>query len=437
MFSYDLGLAWRSIRRNPALAALMVGGIAVGIAVASTFVTIRHVVDGNPIPQKSDQLFYVRLDSWERDRPFDRDNPESTPNQVTYRDMVALLASDIPLRKVGSCKTVLVVHPESADLRPYRQVVRLTGADFFPMFDVPFQYGSGWSRSSDENVEPVVVIDQDTNEKLFGGENSVGRTVRLNQRDFRVAGVMATWRPTPKFYDPHNGPYQAAESVYVPFGFMKELDVRSAGNTSDWGPDYPPGLDGLFGSEAIWLQLWVELPDAATKAAFQTYVDAYTDQQKALGRFQRPRNNQLQSVAEFMRAEEVVPEETQTLSAIALMFLVVSAVNLVGILLGKFLARAPEVGIRRALGASRLAVFRQHLLECELLALAGGAFGLVIAAGFLQLVGKMFFSNTHFVLDLPMLAAGIALALVAGLIAGVYPAWRICRVAPASYLKLQ
>jgi putative ABC transport system permease protein len=436
MILYDLGLAWRSIRRSPALSALLVGGVALGIGVSSAFVTVRHVVDGNPLPHKADSLFYVRMDSWDAADPWDDSAANLPPNQITYREMEALLASDIPTRRVGSCKAAVIVHPENLDIKPFRAAARMTNADFFPMFEVPFLYGSGWDREADARVEPVVVIDSATNDKLFGGGDSVGKHLRIRDRELRVVGVIAPWRPTPKLYDPHNGAYQRPEGIYLPFGMMRELDLRSIGNTSNWG-QVGPGLEGIMASEMIWIQFWVELPEPAQRAAFAAFLDDYVREQKALGRFPRPLNNRLQSVMEFLRSEEVAPPESRTMRAIGLLFLVVSAVNLIGILLGKFLARAPEVGVRRALGASRAAVFRQHLVECEVLALAGGLLGLGLAHGLMQVIGRLFFSGAVFRLDLPMVGVGIALALVAGLIAGVYPAWRVCHVAPASYLKRQ
>ena len=65
MFSYYLKLGWLSIRRNPLLSTLMVVAIAVGIGASMTIITVNHVMSGNPIPQKSDQLFYVQLDSFD------------------------------------------------------------------------------------------------------------------------------------------------------------------------------------------------------------------------------------------------------------------------------------------------------------------------------------------------------------------------------------
>ena len=113
------------------------------------------------------------------------------------------------------------------------------------------------------------------------------------------------------------------------------------------------------------------------------------------------------------------------------------AVNLIGILLGKFLSRAPEVGVRRALGASRTSVFLQHIVECEVVGVIGGLLGLGLSALFLGLINLLLDNSGQFGLDLPMVAAGIGLALIAGLVAGLYPAWRICRLAPAIHLKLQ
>ena len=123
---------------------------------------------------------------------------------------------------------------------------------------------------------------------------------------------------------------------------------------------------------------------------------------------------------------------------ISLLFLVVCALNLIGILLGKFLARAPEVSVRRALGASRLSVFFQHIVECETVGIIGGFLGIGLAVIGLHIVNSLFPGETfEFALDTNMLIAAILLSLVAGLIAGLYPAWRICSIPPASYLKEQ
>ena len=122
---------------------------------------------------------------------------------------------------------------------------------------------------------------------------------------------------------------------------------------------------------------------------------------------------------------------------IALLVLLVCSVNLIGILRGKFLARAPEIGVRRALGASRRWVFVQHLIECEMIGVVGGLIGLVLSVGGLELIDRLFDSQLNFRLDLNMFFLALVLALVSAMVAGVYPAWRICRIQPGAYLKTQ
>jgi len=438
MFAYMIRIAVLSLRRNPVLSTLLIAAIALGVAVSTAFVTVYYVYSGNPIPTKSDRLFYVQMDSWNPDRPYARSRPEMPPEQITYRDMQGIMTSDIATYQSGMFVASLTIHPPEEEQRPYRERVRMCFADFFPMFEVPFTYGGGWGRDSDRGPEPVVVIDAATNDRLFGGGNSVGKTVRIEDRQFTVAGVLAPWRPSPRFYDTHTGASQVPEGFYMPFEFVREFEVETAGNLLIWSDyDETGGFEEFLASEAIWIQMWVQLDTAEQRQTYSDFLDAYVMEQKNLGRFGRPLNNRLLDVMEWLKDQEVVPEEATGLLVLSLLFLLVCAVNLIGILLGKFLTRAPEVGVRRALGASRASVFLQHIVECELVGVVGGLFGLGLSALFLRLINRLLDNSGQFGLDLPMISAGIGLALVAGLVAGLYPAWRICRLAPAIHLKLQ
>jgi putative ABC transport system permease protein len=439
MLAYHLRIAAKSLRRTPILSALLVAGIALGIAVSTAFVAAYHTMAKDPIPEKSKRLFWVTLDAWDPQRPYDDDHPKDPPEQLTYRDAMALMASPVPTHKTAMFKTRLTVFPNTRDERPFRARTRVTYGDFFALFDVPFQYGAGWGKEADAAPQAVVVLDHGTNEKLFGGRNSVGQQVRIEDRVFTVAGVLAPWYPKPTFFDVMNGAFEEPEEIYVPFGWTPIMKFQTAGNTngwSSWGNEY----EDFLASEGTWVQYWVQLDDARQKEAYQSWIDGYAREQKKQGRFGRPLNNRLFDVQQLLDWERVVPRSSKTMLVISLLFLVVSAVNLIGILLGKFLARSPEVGVRRALGASRRHVFLQHLLECELVALVGGVFGLLAALPLLHGIDRLARSADDpvlYQLELPVLGAGILLALVAGLIAGLYPAWRICRIPPASHLKAQ
>ena len=153
MIAYQVRLALKSLKRNPVLSGLLVGGIALGIAVSMVFVTAYYHLSGNPIPDKSDRLFYVQMDSWDPERPWDGDNPSEPPDQLTYTDALAVKASTIPSHSCISFKANLTIHPDAEGLRPYRDDVRMTSGDFFPMFEVPFRYGGGWDAAADHLSE--------------------------------------------------------------------------------------------------------------------------------------------------------------------------------------------------------------------------------------------------------------------------------------------
>lgn len=440
MFAYHLRIAWKSLLRTPVLSSLLVAGIALGIAVSTAFVAAHGIVSRDPIPEKSDRLFYVQLDAWNPDRPWDDEDPTEAPDQLTYRDAVAMMEAPGPLHRTAGFKANLTVHPDSREERPFRALTRLAFRDFFPLFDVPFRYGGPWSEQADARPEAVVVLDAATNDRLFGGADSVGKQVRLEDREFTVVGVLAEWYPKPKYYDPLNDSFEAPEELYMPFRWAPEMEIQTAGNTSGWtntGPTYQDHLE----SERTWLQFWVELPDPESREVFEGHIVSYIQEQKKLGRFGRPLNYKLRDVNEWLEFQQVVPGSSRIMLIISLLFLLVCAVNLIGILLGKFLARAPEVGVRRALGASRGQVFLQHLFECELVGLLGGLLGIgasLFVLGFVERFSRFGDDGPPlYTMEPQMVLAGVGLALVAGLVAGVYPAWRICRVPPALHLKQQ
>lgn len=441
MLGYDFHLALRSLKRHPGLSALMVLAVALGIAVCAVTFTIYHAMATNPIAWKSDQLYAVAIDTWSAERPADDDRPDMPPPQLTYRDAMALQGSGVPKRSVVMFKSGSVVSPERAGTRPFHATLRLTSGDFFAMFDVPFQYGSGWNDAADAGPDPVIVLSHATNQKAFGGEDSVGRTVRVGDTEFRVVGVLAPWAPSPTFYDLNNGAFEDPEDAFLPFRWGPALELGSFGNTNCWKSETVNSFQDFLNSECVWLQMWVELPTPADRDRFQAYLDNYVRAQKAAGRMPRPLNNRLFDVDQWLDFNEVVRRDNRVLIGIALLFLGVCLVNVVGLLLAKFLNGAPLTGLRRALGASRRDIVRQHLAEVVIISLAGGALGLILAVAGLAGIRAIYDGDGSYErltsVDPTVVLATLALSLAAGVAAGLYPAWRIGRTAPAVYLKTQ
>ena len=438
MLTYNVKIAFNSLRRNPVLTGLLIGAIALGICVSTTFIALRHIFEKDPLRGKSSQLFNVRLDNWDPQRAWNAEDPKSLPSQITYRDMRELMKSTIPTRQTASFRTRFFIHPDPKVGRPYAENIRLVFADFFPMFDVKFQYGGPWDKAADAKPEQVIVIGHDTNQKLFAGANSVGRTVRMDERTYKVVGVLAPWKPALLYYDMTQGGIgQQPEQIFMPFNFTPVLEVQSFGNSDGWKGFDGDGYEAFLNSETVWLQFWAELPTPEKQRAYGDFVNDYVRDQKKIGRFQRPLHTEVTAMPELIKQQSALPPSIRSLSIVSVLFLVVCSLNLVGLLLGKFLARVPEVSVRRALGASRLQVFWQHVVECELVGLAGGLIGLALSVGMLNLIAKFVPNGDVIRLDLEMVAVSVFLSLIAGLIAGIYPAWRVCSVAPAMQLKLQ
>jgi putative ABC transport system permease protein len=438
MLHYYLKLALLSLRRNPILSVLMVAAIGLGIGVCMTALTVYHLMATDPIPDKSDEIFAVQLDNWDPNAPYLEEQPEQAPWQLTWRDALALRESEIAPVRAAMFVSFFIVRSDNSDVKPLMQLVRLTDSDFFSMFDVPFLYGGPWARDVDESARPVIVISKTTNEELFGGENSVGRQLIIDDRYFEIVGVLDEWEMTPMVYDLNGGPFSDPEDVYIPFSLTESLEAQAIGNVLCWKNESRDSFTDFLNSECVWIGYWVELDSPGQVNEYQAFLDNYARDQQSLGRFERPLNNRLTTAKDWLDVREVVQDDNRVLVGLAFMFLAVCVLNTVGLLLAKFAGKAPQISLRRALGAHRATVFVQHLVEIGLIGIGGGLLGLLLA--FIGLAGIRSFEGEYdrlARLDPFLICVAIAIALGASLLAGVYPTWRACRTPPAAYLKTQ
>ena len=430
MFTYYLDLAVRSLKRNVALTILMIVAIAFGVGASMTTLTVMHVLSQDPIPSKSDRLFYVQLDA----RKAEDFRPNEEPNyQMTLLDSQNLLRAQKAKRQVMMTGGSAPIYPDRPDLPPFFIEARWASADFFAMFEVPFVAGTGWTAEDDAKSARVVVIARALAEKVFGTTDVVGKELRVAETPMRIIGVIDRWRPTPHFYDLTTGEYQTAEQLFVPFTTSRELDLPRSGSMNCWGEAKD---NEAVGAPCEWIQFWVELESASQASAYRDYLISYSQEQKRAGVYEREPNVRLRNVTDWLAFNEVVPKDARMQTWIALAFLLVCLINTVGLLLTKFLRRSQEIGVRRALGASKRAVFVQLLVEAGIVGLVGGIVGLGLAWLGLWAVRQQPADHASLAhLDLSMLAATFALAVVSSLLAGILPAWRGCQVTPAIQLK--
>jgi putative ABC transport system permease protein len=433
MFAYYLDLARRSFKRNRSLTVLMVIAIAFGVGASMTTLTVLHVLSVDPIPGKSQNLYYVQLDP-ERARGF---VPGAEPmEQLTRLDSEALLRAAKADRQAMMTSGQASVEPQRAGLTPFFVDGRWTSADFFPMFRVPLLAGAAWTAEDDARATRVAVITRALADKLYGTTEAVGRTIRVQGSDLRVIGVAENWRPAPHFYDLNNDIYGTGEQLFVPFTTSRDIKLARSGSLDCW--DDPSGDPLASGVPCVWLQFWVELGTNDKAVAYRDFLVSYSLEQMRTGRFQRPPNVRLRTVTEWLDFKGVVPNDVRLQTWIAFGFLLVCLINTVGLLLTKFLRRSSEIGVRRALGASKRSIFMQLLVEAGTIGLVGGTLGLGLAWLGLWAVRHQPADYADLArLDLPMLGATFALAILASLLAGLLPAWRGCQITPAIQLKSQ
>ncbi len=439
MLSYHLQTARKSLRRDPWRAAIVMGTIGLGIGVCMTILTIYHLSSRDPIPSKSDRIFSVRLHNWPvGDSMNDDDSP---PYEVTYRDAMALVELGQAEYQSAGYISDFIVRPELESeqeeaTRPFLAEGRLTTRDFFPMFDVEFAFGGPWSTRQETDRELVVVLSSLANQKLFGGEDSVGRDVRLGDWTFTVVGVLHPWDPAPKFYDVNSGAFDPSEELFLPLHLTPVLEARKgSGSTSCFAEVEGNTWQAFLDSECVWIQYWALLADADQVRDYEAQVEGYIASQRRLGRFPRDEVVLVQDLMTFLRDYGVVDDDARVLLGLAFLFLVVCLANVVGLLLDKFLLNPKELAVRRALGARRKTLLAQRLIEVAVLGLGGAVTGLLLAAAGLRFLRASGVEEEISRLNPTLLFWAVLLSVGSALIAGLYPAWRGSRIPPARHLR--
>jgi putative ABC transport system permease protein len=165
-----------------------------------TMNTMAHQTSKVPLKHISQKLFMVQLDN--RELSADDITLQQDMISMTYQDVQNLYAQQTPAQaQTYAWNSSGVVNIQNSNIKPFRASLSATTHDFFEMFEAPFLYGSGWSAQADQNGLANIVLTKKTNNMLFGGENSVGKTVRIGTDELVVIGVLDDWFLSAKFYD--------------------------------------------------------------------------------------------------------------------------------------------------------------------------------------------------------------------------------------------
>ncbi|WP_444996173.1 ABC transporter permease [Aliikangiella sp. IMCC44359] len=451
MFLYNLKLALTNLANRPGLTILTICAIATGLALLTTMTTMSYQANKIPVYEKRNQLHTVLIDSREK-------NARKLANirrmpQLTFQDTINLFNSEnISSEKTYLWKSFAFLNSENSNIHP-RQVRIMAGLEnFFNMFNAPFLYGNTWSKKDDQDASPVIVLSYEMNQYFFGGENSVGKTIRINSTTLTVLGVLARWRPKSRFYD-RSFSNTRFDDIFIPSSLAMNINLPR--RIFCWEKDEAlkqsfsqTNIAGLKASECNWINFWVNLKDQNKRQDYINYLEEYVSQQKSLGRIPRSEKPILLSLEEYIELNIENNQGMFIFMVLAILFFLVCLLNTIGILFTKYMGKVPEIALRRALGAKKHIILTQYLIEITVISFVGGILGILLSHFGLQAMMKIYIYQSDYTvtqnairhlyqLDWIMILQALTIAIGSSLVISLFPVWKICNTPPASQLKTQ
>jgi len=427
MLNYNLKLALISFKRAPSLYFLVILTLSIGVGLLCANLALVSSMASDPIPEKSEKLFHISMNTWPNDQP-----NEEPFHILRYRDAMKITESDIPKHSAVFYESgVYARDAESTNLKRFDSKVRATTPGFFALTNAPIAYGSAFSKSSGMEV----VIGHELNNKIFAGENSVGKVLELDGELLMIVGVLKPWHLRPLFYHATEGrAFNLTDDIFVPLETAIDLGwsihARSSSTVSYKGVKFTRDRNVFY------LQAWAELENQNKVTAFQQYLDNYSQSLKDAGEHPLDIRNELSNVNDWLLENDIVDQKVLAFTLASVLFLCVCIFNASSLLLSRFHAAKFEVGLRRAIGASNRDMLLQGMTESILLGLFAGIASLLLAWLFLKLSSEFLPDLANLaVLEPKLLLVGILLSLFTAISSALYPLYRANRYTISAELK--
>jgi macrolide transport system ATP-binding/permease protein len=413
----DVRFAIRSLRRTPGLTAFVVITLALGIGMTSATFSMVDALIFRPYPVPHPRNV-VTLVSTTRDTPFDdfsyreyldiRDKTTSYDGVIAYTDMEAVGFSAEP------------------GATPQVRGGMMVSGNYFHVLGVEPRLGRGFREEEDKvpGRDAVVVLGSDFWRHQFASDPSVvGRTVRLNGRDFTVIGVAPETFPGLLIF--------GHPDFYMPLAMARVFSTNLQKNFFEDRDDRELNVKARLKPGTILEQARNEMAVIA-----KNFEREYPNVSRSRGA----------AVYTQFQTRTIEDENWKfgvVFVILAAVVLLVACTNVAGLLLSRARARAREIAVRLALGAGRLRLIRLLLTESLILASLGGAAGIAIGYGVIEWFHSK--NSIVFATELPMavpfhmdtrvLVACVGLSVLSALLCGLAPALQSTRVDLVNALK--
>jgi putative ABC transport system permease protein len=398
----DLRYAFRGIRKNPGFAAVAILSLTIGIGANTAIFSLVNAVILQPLAFKDPQrLFAVR---------------ELYPGLAPVNPMHAREWA----KQCPSLEHVALMRGNRADLAAGGEPASIPGADvphnLFTLFGVEPILGRAFLvEEEQEGNNRVVILSESLWRSRFHADRSViGKSILIDGQDHKVVGIIPAWFQLP---------YGVTSAANVRFEIFRPLVLSQQEQSR---------LMGNFNYAAV-----IRLKQGVTADQALAEINVVQARFPRMAGINRGLKASLISMHEFVTGRARLG--LWMLAAAVGAVLLIVCINLANLLLSRNTSRGREAAIRTALGASRGRQFRMVLTESLLLAVVGGALGILFASWsvrFLVATTTLDIPRLDEVrLDSSVLVFAFCLTLLTGLVFGALPAWRLTRGDPQEALR--
>lgn len=400
-YSDAFWIALKSILEHKLRAFLTLIGIIIGVAavvvVGASIAGLKtYVVETASKILGSDHFMMTRMASMGRmaDEEFERKNRRN--KDITWVEYEHIKANCQLCSEVGAQINGNVDINQDGIEMPSVRVFGVT-ANMVDIEDKTIAEGRFLTDDESTRIANVAVIGMDVKEKFFAGKPAIGAQVKVRGIPLTIIGVE---QKRGSFFGDSQDRH-----LYIPIALAGQLFTRTGGlQVHGKGRDSETFKDSIEEARTL-LRNKRQLVGSEEDTFGLVNVDEF--------------NSQMDQITGAI-AGVVIP--------ITMIILVVGGIVVMNIMLVSVTERTFEVGLRKALGATRKQILLQFLIESALLCVVGGFLGLVLATGVTQLVGMAL--EMTMTITIGYVVLSVAVSSIIGIVAGLYPAWKAARLDP-------
>lgn len=405
----ELRFSLRQLRKNLGFTLTAALTLALGIGVATSIFSLVNAVLLRPLPfPHPDRLMYVIHEY--------HANGTVSPNGISYPDFFDWRVQNHSFSEMASYRDDQFTLMNDGQANTLQ--TEIVSSEFFRVLGIHPMLGRDFTLADEKPGEHVVMLSHQLWQSSFGSRPGiVGKTITLNGASYTVAGIMP---------EGFNFPIENPEP---------QLWVALASDAADPGGGTPAtqqrGMDMLAVIGRLKPGVTIAQARADMDLIEQHLAAQYPDSNK------RFTSAYVKPELEYL-VGDVRPALRILFSAVCFLLLIACA-NVAGLLLARSSRRQSEIALRTALGATRIEIIRQILLESVVLSLLGGVLGLAFATLFLKVMPRFLPQSLprtgDISVDLTVLGFAFAASLLTGLLFGVLPAWHLSKLDPSLALR--